>query len=701
MELIWKNINGYQVHDFINKWTFGSVFRAEKDWIQYALKVFHEDFVLREFMMHGEENRIKREIDIMKSLSHPNIVSYVDSFVVFEESWNSYILVMEYIAGKNLRQLLREAPWMRFSEEMSLDIYKQILKGLLYLHNQENEIIHRDLKPENILVTNTGEVKIVDFWISKVIDFTSLTSTWDQIGTWLYMSPEQITDSKHIDRRSDLYASGVILYEMLTWMHPYDYQFLPELVNKIQNENEYPERPNSRWVTVSNNLENTILKLLEKKPFKRFHSAEEIEYQLSLTWLHRVRKLSDLSPRFIWRLNNERETFKRYYERNPSLGFVEFPAHFASVRNYQWLFADISTSSVKVIIDPSTNQLAYDSYLSKISLKGLPYSPFTLLWGKLETISPELLKDVNLLKQYVSTSLTYQSSLNGDILFSPFHHLSNSTTVSASSSRNALFDWLDLEYKLIKESIEFRNQHLAGKELYVGISFQEDVLRNEAVTKQILNKFSLLEVDWFFVYVDKVSVQSSASLLVKYAKFLQDLQSSTWKPVIAWRVWILWLLLIALGITGFTSWPAERDTFYEEIIKKSEEAYGWMPVKYYFRQLLGYINIPNRKDSSGVVPAPIAYEAVTQYFGRCDCYFCSSLNWLEVIEAANVKLHFMEMIYEEVEQLKNLAIPDRKPYFLSRIEEAIDHYEHLRPLVGLKSSDFWYLYEWKEVLKSI
>ncbi|WP_315817380.1 protein kinase domain-containing protein [Paraflavitalea speifideaquila] len=104
--------------------------------------------------------------------------------------------------------------------EKAVTIFKNILEGIKGLHqirgNDDNKgIIHRDLKPENIIVH--GEtIKILDYGISKVIDYTALTSTGNFLGSPLYSSPEQITDSKHIDKRSDLYTLGVIFYQMLT-----------------------------------------------------------------------------------------------------------------------------------------------------------------------------------------------------------------------------------------------------------------------------------------------------------------------------------------------------------------------------------------------------------------------------------------------------------------------------------------------------
>ena len=133
---------------------------------------------------------------------------------------------------------------------------------------------------------------IIDFGISKVIDYTSITSTGDIMGSPVYMSPEQIIDSKHIDKRSDLYTLGVIFYEMLTFKFPYEFHSLPELYEKIKTEHPIPPR---RWIPLMNNkIENVILKLLEKKPYNRFPNASLV----AETLLSEEVKLTE--ERFMW-----------------------------------------------------------------------------------------------------------------------------------------------------------------------------------------------------------------------------------------------------------------------------------------------------------------------------------------------------------------------------------------------------------------
>ncbi|RYX96552.1 serine/threonine protein kinase [bacterium] len=273
MGLINNTINGYTFLSFIGSGSFGSVYKVEKDNNFYAVKVFRESYVYEEYLKNGENNRIRREIDIMKSVDHPFLVKYIDDFKHTYLNNSSYFLVMEYVQGQTLEVIIK-SKLLRTENEI-IELFSRILEGVRGLHNIinngiSNGIIHRDLKPENIIVSRDS-VKILDYGISKVIDYTSLTSTGKFIGSPAYASPEQIRDSKNIDKRSDLYTLGVILYEMLTNQLPYSYNGLPDLINKILFESPIPPR---KWnPNLSNYLENIILKLLGKKEYQRLSKS--------------------------------------------------------------------------------------------------------------------------------------------------------------------------------------------------------------------------------------------------------------------------------------------------------------------------------------------------------------------------------------------------------------------------------------------
>ncbi|MCB5252270.1 MAG: serine/threonine protein kinase, partial [Candidatus Cloacimonetes bacterium] len=158
--------------------------------------------------------RFKQEAKIMSTLYHSNIVQ-LHSY--FEED-DRFCLVMEYVEGGSLKDLIRKIG--PIPEERALKIFSQVAGALSYAH--EKGVIHRDIKPSNIMIGKDDEVKVMDFGIARMAESPGLTRTGTQMGTLIYMSPEQIRDSKHIDSKSDVYSLGVTLYEMLTGKSPYD-----------------------------------------------------------------------------------------------------------------------------------------------------------------------------------------------------------------------------------------------------------------------------------------------------------------------------------------------------------------------------------------------------------------------------------------------------------------------------------------------
>ena len=684
MSIIGTTIKGYKIQEFIDSGGFGSVYKAEKDGNLYAIKIFREDYVLREYREKGENNRIIREIEIMKSVSHPNLITYVDDFKETISGVPSYFLVMEFAPGTNLRKLLNQKS---FTEDEAIDLFVKILDGINALHSirgdsDDTGIIHRDLKPENIIVNN-GEIKILDYGISKVIDYTSITSTGEVMGSPVYMSPEQVKDSKHIDKRSDLYTLGIILYEMLTNNLPYESSSIPELFNKIINEQPIPPR---RWKTLINNeIENIILKLLEKVPYKRYHNTNEIIIAIKNINGHKTLPSYDTSIRVYIRLWNEKAAFENFSKRYIDTKNVIFPINYQNQQKN--LLSIIKKDDFNLIIDPATIRLAYSAQQDVKGLQELPYAP-----SKFNTIAPQYLSDNSKKKEYVRQVIDAQANLSPNILLTPFHYLHNTNT-PATHRRNPVEEWFDLDIKLIKESIDYKNSNPDYMDipLYAGICINSESLLDQTFKEDFLNIFSSLGCDGYLIYVDNISNETNSTSLYHYINTLTTLQLFTNKPVIAGRVSAgIGLGLISAGISGFSTGAARFDNFYEGLYKDRPSGYN-MFERYYFPELLGTVSIDKK--------VPLKLKSIFDSLGYCNCHYCSGKTYLEMIDAPNNKLHFLENIHKEIATIKEIDENDRVPYFLKRTEDAIANYNKLRSI--FKQSDYSHLSNWKSVFEEL
>jgi predicted Ser/Thr protein kinase len=206
--------------------------------------------------------RFAREAQALAALNHPNIVTIYD----FGQAGGFYYLLMEFVDGLNLRQLLRTR---KFTPEEALAVVPPLCDALQFAHDRG--IVHRDIKPENLLLDKTGRVKVADFGIAKMLGTANGGSnagnpagpenvTQAAVGTPSYSAPEQKTDPQHVDSRADIYSLGVVLYEMLTGELP---------GNKIV--------PPSMKVQIDVRLDEIVLRALEKKPELRYQQVSEVK----------------------------------------------------------------------------------------------------------------------------------------------------------------------------------------------------------------------------------------------------------------------------------------------------------------------------------------------------------------------------------------------------------------------------------------
>ena len=213
--------------------------------------------------------RFEREALSVSNLSHPNIVEVYD---VGEEDGNHYI-VMEYIEGKTLKQLLKKRETLTLTEV--IDIMTQLTDGISHAH--ESYIIHRDIKPQNIMIEDDGRIKITDFGIAMALNATQLTQTNSVMGSVHYLPPEQAS-GKSATVKSDIYSLGIMMYELLTGNVPFKGDNAVEIALKHMKDKIPSIRKQDPSIPQS--VENIIIKATAKNPRNRYDSAKEMHEDL-------------------------------------------------------------------------------------------------------------------------------------------------------------------------------------------------------------------------------------------------------------------------------------------------------------------------------------------------------------------------------------------------------------------------------------
>lgn len=257
----------YEIIKMIGEGGMANVYLANDNILErkVAIKVLRGDLSNDEKFIR----RFKREALSVSNLSHPNIVEVYD---VGEEDGNYYI-VMEYIEGKTLKQLLQKRGALTLPEV--IDIMSQLTDGLSHAH--EAYIIHRDIKPQNIMIEDNGLVKITDFGIAMALNSTQLTQTNSVMGSVHYLPPEQ-ANGKGSTIKSDIYSLGILMYELLAGSVPFKGDTAVEIALKHMKEKMPSIRKQNP--TIPQSVENIVLKATAKNPKNRYDSVREMHNDL-------------------------------------------------------------------------------------------------------------------------------------------------------------------------------------------------------------------------------------------------------------------------------------------------------------------------------------------------------------------------------------------------------------------------------------
>ena len=263
----------YDVGDVIGRGGMAEVYEGTDRRLnrRVAIKILRPDLARDPIF----QERFRREAQSAAGLNHPNIVAIYDNGEDTIFDGTNYItvpyIVMEYVDGQTLRQVMQRGP--QILPERSLEICAGILAALDYAHR--HGIVHRDIKPANVMINSHGDAKVMDFGIARAMTdlSTSFTATSSVMGTAQYLSPEQAR-GENVDARSDIYATGCVLFELLTGQAAFSGESPVSIA--YQHVNELPKAPSVVDPQISPTLDAIVLHALEKQPNNRYQTAGEM-----------------------------------------------------------------------------------------------------------------------------------------------------------------------------------------------------------------------------------------------------------------------------------------------------------------------------------------------------------------------------------------------------------------------------------------
>lgn len=261
-------VGRYELVEKIGEGGMATVYKAKDRLLNryVAIKILRPEFTKNEQFIEN----FRKESQAAAGLTHPNIVSVYD---VGREG-NIHFIVMELVEGQTLSDVIKEHGPLEYKE--TVNIMKQVISALSLAH--KHGIIHRDVKPHNILITNDGIAKLADFGIAKAINDSTMSNSTNILGSVHYFSPEQARGS-YVDEKSDIYSTGIVMYEMLTGQVPFDGDSAVSIA--LMHINEKMRKPSELVSGIPPILERIVMKATDKVQTNRYKSADEMLEELN------------------------------------------------------------------------------------------------------------------------------------------------------------------------------------------------------------------------------------------------------------------------------------------------------------------------------------------------------------------------------------------------------------------------------------
>lgn len=671
-------IAGYEIGKLLGKGAFGETFRATKGGKIFALKLIKEEAIQAGY----DADRFKREVKSLQKVQSRNVVRLIDAGQDMLGEEIRFYIVLEFLEGKDLAKRFQDAS-RDIPESTLKQNLLQVLEALKAIHALN--IVHRDLKPQNVFITDSGEVKVLDFGLVKMLDYTTLTTLPGQpIGTPMYIAPE-ILRGELIDYRADFYSFGVMLYYLVTkGAYPFDAQEPLELYGKVANEP--PIAPTRRNGKVSSELENLILTLLMKQPYQRNLNHDELKRALLGTTFYmapapgpprRTKRLPHPKRCFFRLLHNEGvENIRMFLNAGGQMDGFEFPANF--LPRYQNSFNEYRQMGLSFMFDPVTYRLPYSSFAQTEGVVKLPYVP-----DPNNVLDANSLRSLQALQKYARGTIDWQLKWECSILVAPFHY-----------ARDLSSPWIDVDIKLMEEAAAYGHEKARPKPVYGGLSLNIEAYAVENNRLTLLNRYSRARMDGFLFFVDNIDERTTNPLQLKsYAALLAGFQDLG-QPVFACRVGTLGIGLLCLGVDGMTTGIASLASFSEAdlLANRSVGPYD-MSKRFYIPQLLL------------TLPVELASEILSDDANshlRPSNPFISGWGRTDLERAS--KPHYLWARTSEVAEINDMkSRSERVSWFLDRVEKAVKECERIRRAmkVDLRPGMYQHLKTWQNIFRSV
>lgn len=664
-------IAGYQLGRLLGKGTFGETYEAVKEGRKVALKVIKEEAVLQGFF---DVRRFQREVRSLQKARGTNVVEFIESGAGNLGNETRYFIALEYLEGQDLSKKFIASNY-QFAETELKSILVQIVDGLETVHNEN--IVHRDLKPANVFLTDLGVIKLLDFGLVKMLDYTTLTTMPGRdIGTPLYIAPE-ILRGDAIDFRADFYSLGILIYHFIT-KGQYPFWANTTLALYGQVVNNAPTSPTKHNSSVSSEFENLVLTLLTKHPYQRNLNHFELKQAIQNTPLFlsqrsisvRSSKKTYTKKCYFHLQQNEKSDVEEFAKTGGIMDGFIYPSHFLP-RNQKSLFA-LSKRGINYFFDPSTFRLPYSSFAQTKGLVELPYVP-----DKNNVLTPSDLKTLQAQQSYAQKCLDWQVRWDCKTLVAPYHF-----------SRDINQEWIDIDIKLIEESVAYIKNKKLPMPVYAGICLNIENYTNETNRLALLNRYSRAKADGYIFYVDAFDERTNNPIQIRAYLELLRLFQQLGKPVIAGRVGTLGLGFLASGVDGVTTGIASLTSFSENNLLVNRSTNYDMTKKYYIPDMMLTIPVPMAQD--------ILFDNRNSAL-RCKCQSCQ-MSPRNLDRAA--KPHFLHIRTKEVAKIESLtSVTQRLDWFNLRVNNALKICDTVRrqQVVDLKSGYFAHLRVWQQI----